>query len=580
MASRFNSKQIASTLVKKAVQSYVKKKFKFTTLLIAAVIAFLILVLLAIIIVVSILVSNQTEDSFVSQKILPPQIYVQGLKKHITSPYGYRTHPITKKKTLHSGIDIGVPEGTPVQSSTAGTVETVKFPMPSDPASTQNAGIFVVISNPDPQLNLKTRYLHLSQVFVNPGDTVEAGQIIGLSGNTGRSTGAHLHFETIPDGKKAVNPVPYINTISEILDISTKEAMSQNIPITLPASSDARNYESPKMLYVNQVIIGDQAGSGGSGGGSSAGGGTSSSVPYIPDLPPPNVPGIEKMHPFMKRYASLAIQEQKRTGIFASVILAQAGVESTFGQKTICHNLYGIKADSRWRGPVCKGKTKEQEKNGKIHHIVDYFRSYNTFEESIIDHSNFLLQNSRYKNALAQKNPYDMARGISRAGYGTSLDYERLFISVLNDNNLTIFDNGGIDPTTGKPYVDTGGMNLPIGEGGGGSSSQISPGDTLADLQADTITVVYGVAQYYGNSAVRIVRSADGGVDKYPMEYEGRPIINLVNYNNVGQLSQYVGKETRAPEIQLASKPAAITVTLKMDKKKKLYVANVSTNTD
>ncbi|MCP3746644.1 glucosaminidase domain-containing protein [Paenibacillus sp. A3M_27_13] len=580
MASRFNSKQIASTLVKKAVQSYVKKKFKFTTLLIAAVIAFLILVLLAIIIVVSILVSNQTEDSFVSQKILPPQIYVQGLKKHITSPYGYRTHPITKKKTLHSGIDIGVPEGTPVQSSTAGTVETVKFPMPSDPASTQNAGIFVVISNPDPQLNLKTRYLHLSQVFVNPGDTVEAGQIIGLSGNTGRSTGAHLHFETIPDGKKAVNPVPYINTISEILDISTKEAMSQNIPITLPASSDARNYESPKMLYVNQVIIGDQAGSGGSGGGSSAGGGTSSSVPYIPDLPPPNVPGIDKMNPFVQRYASLAIQEQKRTGIFASVTLAQAGVESSFGAHNICNNLYGIKADSRWRGPVCKGKTTEQEKNGKVKKVVAPFRSYSSFEESIIDHSNFLLQNSRYKTALSQKNPYDMIRGIARAGYATNLKYEQDTTAMMRNQNLTIFDNGGIDPTTGKPYVDTGGMNLPIGEGGGGSSSQISPGDILADLQADTITVVYGVAQYYGNSAVRIVRSADGGVDKYPMEYDGRPIINLVNYNNVVQLSQYAGKETRAPEIQLASKPAAITVTLKMDKKKKLYVANVSTNTD
>ncbi|WP_277376407.1 glucosaminidase domain-containing protein [Paenibacillus polymyxa] len=576
MASRFNSKQIAISLAKTAVNYYLKKKFKLTTVIIVAVLAFFVLALLAIIVVVSILVSNQTKDSFVSQKILPPQIYVPGLKQHITSPFGYRTHPITKKKTLHSGIDIGVPEGTPVQSSTAGTVETVKFPMPSDPASTQNAGIYVVISNPDPQLNLKTRYLHLSQVFVNPGDTVEAGQIIGLSGNTGRSTGAHLHFETIPDGKKAVNPVPYINTISEILDISTKEALTHNVPITLPASSDARNYESPKMLYVNQVIIGD--GESGSGGASS--GVASSSVPYIPGLPPPNVPGIDKMHPFMKRYASLAIQEQKRTGIFASVILAQAGVESTFGQKTICHNLYGIKADSSWRGPKCKGKTKEQEKNGKIHHIVDYFRSYNTFEESIIDHSNFLLENSRYKKALAQKNPYDMARGISRAGYGSSLDYERLFISVLNDNNLTIFDNGGIDPATGKPYVDTGGVNLPSGDGGGGSSSQISPGDTLADIQADTITVVYGVAQYYGNSAVRIVRSADGGVDKYPMEYDGRPIINLVNYNNVAQLSQYAGKETRAPEIQLASKPAAITVTLKMDKKKKLHVEKVSTNTD
>ncbi|WP_060628969.1 glucosaminidase domain-containing protein [Paenibacillus peoriae] len=570
MASRFNLRNVGSALIKKAAKTYLRKKLTVTAVLIAAAIAFMAIVMLTLVLMVTSLVSNQTKDSFVSQDILPPQIYVQGLKKHVTSPYGVRTHPITKKKTLHSGIDIGVPEGTPVQSATAGTVETVKFPMPSDPATTQNAGIFIVISNPVPELNVKTRYLHLSQVFVNPGDTVVPGQIIGLSGNTGRSTGAHLHFEIIPEGKKAVDPLPYINNVSDVLDISTKAAMEQNVHINLPASSDARNYESPQMLYISQVILGDKK-----SGGGSTGAGEGPGVPYIPGLPIPNVPGIENMNPFIQRYASLAIQEQKRTGIYASVILAQAGVESTFGRNTICYNLYGIKADSRWKGPTCSGKTEEQEKNGKKKNIVAPFRKYSSFEESIIDHSNFLLQNPRYKNALSQKNPYDMARGISRAGYGTSLDYERLFISVMNDNHLTIFDNGGIDPATGKPYADTGGINLPSG-GASGGENPLATGI----LQSDTITVVYGVAQYYGNSAMRIVRSADGGVDKYPLEYNGRPIINMVNYNNVVQLSQYAGKETRAPEIQLATKSSAITVTLKMDKKRKLHVADISTDTD
>ncbi|WP_052452944.1 glucosaminidase domain-containing protein [Paenibacillus polymyxa] len=571
MASGVNLRDVGAALIKKAAATYLRKKFSVIALIIVAAVALIAIIILVLVLVVTIMVSRQTKDSFVSQDILPPQIYVQGLKKHVTSPYGVRTHPITKKKTLHSGIDIGVPEGTPVQSATAGTVETVKFPMPSDPATTQNAGIFIVISNTVPEFNVKTRYLHLSQVFVNPGDTVVPGQIIGLSGNTGRSTGAHLHFEIIPDGKKAVDPLPYINTISDVLDVSTKAAMEQKVHLNLPASSDARNYESPQMLYISKVILGEKKSGGGSAGGVGAGPG----VPYIPGLPIPNVPGIEKMNPFMQRYASLAMQEQKRTGIYASVILAQAGVESTFGRNTICYNLYGIKADRSWKGPTCSGKTDEQEKNGTKKSIVAPFRKYKSFEESIIDHSNFLLENKRYSNALSQKNPYDMARGIARAGYGSSLDYEQLFIKVMNDNNLTIFDNGGIDPTTGKPYADTGGGNLPSG-GAAGGDNPLATGI----LQSDTITVVYGVAQYYGNSAMRIVRSPDGGVDKYPLEYNGRPIINMVNYNNVVQLSQYAGKETRAPEIQLASNSSAITVTLKKDKKRKLQVVDISTNTD
>lgn len=116
----------------------------------------------------------------------------------ITSSFGLRHSPLTKKKEKHRGIDFKCPVGTPVKSTADGEV-----------ISTDSAhggyGLNIKIKHDG---HYTTRYAHLSEIKVNKGDKVKLGQIIGLSGNTGLSTAPHLHYEVIKDGQ-AVNPEDY-----------------------------------------------------------------------------------------------------------------------------------------------------------------------------------------------------------------------------------------------------------------------------------------------------------------------------------------------------------------------------------
>jgi len=99
----------------------------------------------------------------------------------ITSNYGYR------HRRMHRGVDLGYPEGTPVSAAWDGIVRISK-----GTSNTGGYGNLVVIRHDN---GLETYYAHLSRRLVNPGQMVKAGDIIGLGGNTGRSYGAHLHFE-------------------------------------------------------------------------------------------------------------------------------------------------------------------------------------------------------------------------------------------------------------------------------------------------------------------------------------------------------------------------------------------------
>lgn len=113
----------------------------------------------------------------------------------ISSSYGYRIHPITKKWSFHSGIDIAAPIKTPIHSIANGKVVFVK-------ASNGTAGNEVRINHGN---GIVSRYIHMHQRAVKVGDIVRVGQIIGNVGSTGRSTGPHLHFEIYKNGKR-VNP--------------------------------------------------------------------------------------------------------------------------------------------------------------------------------------------------------------------------------------------------------------------------------------------------------------------------------------------------------------------------------------
>ena len=121
-------------------------------------------------------------------------------KMHITSPYGRRIDPITGKPSGHEGLDIGVKVGTPVYAFSDGVV-SIAGPV-------QGFGLAVYINHGK---GLQSIYGHLSKPLVTPGQKVTKGQQIALSGNTGRSTGPHLHFQLVYKNK-TIDPTPYLET--------------------------------------------------------------------------------------------------------------------------------------------------------------------------------------------------------------------------------------------------------------------------------------------------------------------------------------------------------------------------------
>jgi murein DD-endopeptidase MepM/ murein hydrolase activator NlpD len=115
-------------------------------------------------------------------------------KGPVTSAFGWRRDPFTGATQFHSGVDIGLAYGTPVRAAAGGQVV---FAGPRG-----GYGNVVVVEQPSGQ---QMRYAHLSAQTVHAGDTVETGQVIGQVGDTGRATGAHLHFEVLENGR-AVDP--------------------------------------------------------------------------------------------------------------------------------------------------------------------------------------------------------------------------------------------------------------------------------------------------------------------------------------------------------------------------------------
>ncbi len=118
----------------------------------------------------------------------------------ITSRYGYRIHPITKKKTFHKGIDLRAKRKTPVYATADGVVSFVQ---------SRDRGGFGKVIKIQHNFGFQTVYAHLNKTNVKVGDIIRKNQEIGLSGNSGRSTAPHLHYE-IRFGSMVLNPREFI----------------------------------------------------------------------------------------------------------------------------------------------------------------------------------------------------------------------------------------------------------------------------------------------------------------------------------------------------------------------------------
>ena len=198
--------------------------------------------------------------------------------------------------------------------------------------------------------------------------------------------------------KEADSKISEINalTVSEIKDLSLAVVEAEKVVESLQSTANYSQYKNPKGLsgfrlnFVNSVVKG-------------------------------------------------AIEAYNKYGVLPSLTIAQAIEESGWGQSTIGHNIFGIKAGDNWTGKVKRTKTAEQRKNGSYYQIYDNFRDYDSFEESIEDHAK-LLATPRYKRVIQSKNYVDACKAVKACGYATSLDYAQKLINIVSKYGLNQWD--------------------------------------------------------------------------------------------------------------------------------------------
>lgn len=140
----------------------------------------------------------------------------------LTSTFGVRSDPFRGTAAMHAGVDIPGPVGTPVYATADGVV-----------ARAERAGAYGNLVEINHGKGIETRYGHLSRILIGDNVRVKRGQLIGLMGSTGRSTGSHLHYE-VRIGGRAVNPLPYMQSADLLLQAQDK-ALRQRAAVGGPA---------------------------------------------------------------------------------------------------------------------------------------------------------------------------------------------------------------------------------------------------------------------------------------------------------------------------------------------------------
>ena len=139
-------------------------------------------------------IPGATMSSFELKKALG-ELFIYPVIGRLTSPFGYRRDPFTGRKSFHTGIDIASPIGTPIKLTLDGTVSYTGY--------SAVYGNYVIVTHSG---GYQSMYGHMNSIKVRRGQILNQGGIIGTVGNTGRSTGPHVHFSVYKDGK-LINPL-------------------------------------------------------------------------------------------------------------------------------------------------------------------------------------------------------------------------------------------------------------------------------------------------------------------------------------------------------------------------------------
>lgn len=153
---------------------------------------------------------------------------------------------------------------------------------------------------------------------------------------------------------------------------------------------------------------------------------------------------ISLQEKYIEQFKFVAINEMERSGIPASIKMAQALIESQSGQSELAiqaNNHFGIKCKNTWTGNIYYYEDDDRDENGQI--IASCFRSYSSAMDSYRDHSDFLLNRPRYKELFdLPKDDYkSWAYGLKRCGYATDPIYAERLIKIIQKYNLDLLDN-------------------------------------------------------------------------------------------------------------------------------------------
>ena len=145
---------------------------------------------------------------------------------NFTSGYGVRSDPFRGSAAMHAGIDLAGPLGTPIYATADGIVGRSEW----------NSGGYGNLVELNHGQGIQTRYGHMSRRLVEAGTRVRRGQLIGLMGSTGRSTGSHLHYEVRIDGR-AVNPIPFMQSGTQLVALQRRVGGQGLAPVAIGGPS-------------------------------------------------------------------------------------------------------------------------------------------------------------------------------------------------------------------------------------------------------------------------------------------------------------------------------------------------------
>lgn len=170
---------------------------------------------------------------------------------------------------------------------------------------------------------------------------------------------------------------------------------------------------------------------------------------------------------FIERVGNLAAADMQKSGVLASLTIAQAILESGWGKSGLtvkANALFGIKAGASWKGKVYSAQTQECYDGATFTTVTALFRAYDSWADSVADHSALLTGATRYKAVIGERDYKTACRAIKAAGYATDPNYADKLIQIIESYGLTAYDGAGQAGTSGGSSDTSGALAFAVGD--------------------------------------------------------------------------------------------------------------------